>query len=351
MQSSALQDLAHPLLEFQALTKVLLRRWRDVKVDLEVKEHRLALKGLHLASAPERSSDPSAKKKHNPEKWRRLGFETESPAWEFGEVGFLGMMDLTDFVRKDEDGFRKILLEENAKTPDSRCPLARASITVTLILYHQFGVSNSTLDDAKTYAVLESRTNYERAFRPLLLQWSRLHTAALQAFLRLWTETGAAAEDFDKVAELVRVLIYHVVGQAPRTKEVQDVEEELTFFEYLRLRDLQMEILETTYESAWGNHLKQVREELKAEALQFVKEQRIRCLLHGAWFPVSSGVRAEVEKKGEKKQLSTAWRYVRLSHNRRHLHYCDYEMETAYEPKLEELPEKSKLPSPPPLQY
>jgi engulfment/cell motility protein 1 len=114
MQSSALQDLAHPLLEFQALTKVLLRRWKDVKVDLEIKEHRLALKGLHLASAPpekeksEAGSSGSKRRPHNPEKWRRLGFETESPAWEFGEVGFLGMMDLTDFVRKDEDGFRKV---------------------------------------------------------------------------------------------------------------------------------------------------------------------------------------------------------------------------------------------------
>ena len=114
MQSSALQDLAHPLLEFQALTKVLLRKWREVKVDLEIKEHRTALKGLHLASAPVRSDSrsgddkSSGRKKHNPEKWRRLGFETESPAWEFSEVGFLGMMDLTDFVRKDEDGFRKV---------------------------------------------------------------------------------------------------------------------------------------------------------------------------------------------------------------------------------------------------
>ena len=35
MQSSATQDLAHPLLEFQALTKVLLRRWKDVPVDLQ----------------------------------------------------------------------------------------------------------------------------------------------------------------------------------------------------------------------------------------------------------------------------------------------------------------------------
>jgi engulfment and cell motility protein 1 len=261
MQSSALQDLAHPLLEFQALTKVLLRRWKDVKVDLEVKEHRIALKGLHLASNPEsrsESKDPSAKKRHNPEKWRRLGFETESPAWEFGEVGFLGMMDLTDFVRKDEDGFRKVLLEQNAKAPEYRCPLARASITITSLLYHQFQVDKSEIDDIKTYQVLESRTNYERAFRPLLLQWSRLHTGALLAFLRLWGETSASLEDYEKVTELIRVLIYHVIGQAPRTKEVQEVEEELAMFEYLRLRDLQMEILENTYEGAWGNHLKYV---------------------------------------------------------------------------------------------
>ncbi|CUS13137.1 unnamed protein product [Tuber aestivum] len=352
MQSSALQDLAHPLLEFQALTKVLLRRWRDVKVDLEVKEHRIALKGLHLASAPERSepgadpkADSPAKKKHNPEKWRRLGFETESPAWEFGEVGFLGMMDLTDFVRKDEDGFRKVLLEQNAKPMEYRCPVARASITVTSILYHQFRVDKSEIDDIKTYQVLESRTNYERAFRPLLLQWSRLHTGALLAFIRLWRETGASLEDYEKVTELLKVLIYHVIGQAPRTKEVHEVEEELALFEYLRLRDLQMEILENTYESAWGNHLKHVREELKTEALQFVKEQRIRCLLHGAWFPVTtrrteaSGLKIQIDNK----KSTSGWRYVRLSHNRRYLHYCDYENETVYEPKLEELPEKIDL--------
>lgn len=117
MQSSALQDLAHPLLEFQALTKVLLRRWTDVKVDLEVKEHRLALKSIYLAATATNDSPPQSarsessagsRRRHNPEKWRRLGFTTETPAWEFGEVGFLGMMDLTDFVRKDEDGFRKV---------------------------------------------------------------------------------------------------------------------------------------------------------------------------------------------------------------------------------------------------
>lgn len=81
-----------------------------------------------------------------------------------------------------------------------------------------------------------------------------------------------------------------------------------------------------------------MREELKAEAMQFVKEQRIRCLLQGSWFPVTAP-----QRNGESKTNihSVPWRYVRLSHNRRYLHFCDYERETAYEPKLEELPQKS----------
>lgn len=114
MQSSALQDLAHPLLEFQSLTKVLLRKWREVPVDLDKLEHRRGLKGIYLASNPNRpsrsdsSDDPQNPRSHHPEKWRRLGFESESPGWEFSNVGFLGMMDLTDFVRKHEDGFQKV---------------------------------------------------------------------------------------------------------------------------------------------------------------------------------------------------------------------------------------------------
>jgi engulfment/cell motility protein 1 len=127
MQGAALQDLAHPLLEFQALTKVLLRKWRDVPVDLDQPEHRRALKGVHLASNPEKIPESSengedgGKRKHNPEKWRRLGFESESPAWEFEEVGFLGMMDLSDYVRRNEDGFQKLLLEQSTQLAEQRC--------------------------------------------------------------------------------------------------------------------------------------------------------------------------------------------------------------------------------------
>ncbi|RAL66466.1 hypothetical protein DID88_006156 [Monilinia fructigena] len=283
MQSSALQDLTHPLLEFQSLTKVLLGKWREVKVDLERPEHRRALKGIHLASAPEKkdisngalakgevaeNGENKGSRKHNPEKWRRLGFETESPAWEFEMTGFLGMMDLTDYVRKNEDGFQKLLLEQSSKPLHERCPIARASLMVTTILYDHFEVDKSDAEDAKTYLVLDGVKNYDKIFRPLLLQCH-----------------GAEQDDFIKVAELVRILVEQVIGQASRTKDVLEIEEELAEFEYSKLRNLQMELLELTFEDEWGQHLHQVREELKHEALQFVKEQRIRCLLQGAWFP------------------------------------------------------------------
>jgi engulfment and cell motility protein 1 len=368
MQSSALQDIAHPLLEFQSLTKVLLRKWREVRVDLERPEHRRALKGLHLASAPDRQfingtpkldeattdSGKKGSRRHNPEKWRRLGFETESPAQEFDTAGFLGMMDLTDYVRKNEDGFQKLLLEQSTKPLSERCPVARASLSVTMILYDHFEVDKADLDDAKGYQVDGAKTN-ERLFRPLLLQWSRLHTAGLHAFFRLWKATGAEREDFDKVAELVRILVEQVVGHASRTKDVLEVEDDLQDYDVSRLRELQMELLDLSFEDHWGMHLAQVREELKHEALQFVKEQRIRCLLQGSWFsrPIpkrdhqqaQQSIDSSITSPQQKKRLYSPkpWRFARLSHNRRFLHYADFEQQLQHEPALETLTEKVDL--------
>jgi len=360
MQSSSLQDLAPPLLEFQSLTKVLLRKWKEVKVDLERPEHRRALKGLHLASAPDRypangvarAEEAEAGKKgsrrHNPEKWRRLGFETESPATEFDATGFLGMMDLTDYVRKNEDGFQKLLLEQSTKPMGERCPIARASLAVTTTLYDHFEVHGSEPEDIKGYQGLDGNKNFDKLFRPLLLQWSRLHTAGLHAFFRMWKSTGAQREDFDKVAELVRILVEQIVGQATRTKDVLEVEDELQEFDCARLRELQMELLELSFEDQWGPHLYQVREELKLEALQFVKEQRIRCLLQGSWFSKPLPKRDQQHQRQDSYQKRRlyepkGWRFAKLSHNRRYLHYADFAEQVQPDPGLDALTEKVDL--------
>jgi engulfment/cell motility protein 1 len=347
MQGTTLQDHAHPLIEFQSLTKVLLRRWRDIPLDLEKPEHRRALKGIHLASDQEKSIDEKVdsdaelrrSRKYNSEKWRRLGFESENPIAQFEEMGFLGMMDLADYVRNHRSEFRKMLLEQSAKPGQKRCPIARASLAVTSILYEHFEIEKSEIEDSKNYLVLESRANLDRLFKPLLLHWTRLHVAALQAFVRLWKTTNADVDDFAKIAELVRILVESVVGGATRTKEVQDVEDEIVNFEYRRLRDLQMELLELTYEDVWRQHLQQVREELHHEALQFVKEQRIRCLLQGCWFPVEATTHTDSSSVE-----NVSYRYVQLSHNRKFLHYGDFETIGNGRIDLDSLPGKGSDP-------
>jgi engulfment and cell motility protein 1 len=352
MQSSALQDLAHPLLEFQALTKVLLQRWRDVPVDLVKPEHRRTIKAVHLSSNPEKQPEleirnGESKPKHNPQKWRRLGFTTENPEPDFAEMGFLGMIDLSDYVRKHQDEFQNILLEQSVAPEQKSCPLARASLTLTAILFEHFEVDKMDLEDSKSYLALESRTNFDKVFKPLLLHWSRLHVAGLHAFFRIWKATGAEVDDFPKIVELVRILVESVVGGADRTKGIEDVEKEMAAFEYSKIRELQMELLELTYEDVWGQHLRGVKEELHGEALQFVKEQRIRCLLAGAWFP--NGAYTDQEAGGPVTEESLihnvahGYRFIRLAENRKYLHWGDFDDKEERTPSILSLRDKLDL--------
>lgn len=343
MEGTALQDLAQPLLEFQTLTKILLRRWRDIPVDMTNYEHKRILMSVYHLSYPDRR-DPSpivgnvlinAVKGLEYEKWRRLGFDSENPQWEFADMGFLGLMDLITYVQEHSIEFQKLLLEQSTRPFKERYPVAKASLAISAILYEHFEVSKSEGEDSKNYLALESRSDYERVFKPLLLHWSRLHVAGLRIFFLLWRFTGAEAEDFPKVVELVRILIESVVSGAPRTKDIQDIEEEMHDFDYGRLRELQMELLELAHEDAWGQHLLQMRDELHQEALQFIKEQRTRCLLRGAWFPM------EVDRKYDGQHDVKLYRYVQLSHNRRYLHYADFDS-LSKTPHLDTLVNKSK---------
>ncbi|PHH64034.1 hypothetical protein CDD82_1808 [Ophiocordyceps australis] len=345
MQSSSIQDLVHPLLEFQSLSKAIMAKWRQVRVHLGDAQHRRLLKSIHVASAPEANGSleqwqtqagPEHHQEHHQEHqpkadmWRRLGFATESPAQDFEQTGFLGMMDLTDYVGRHEDAFQKLLLEQAAKPVAQRCPIARASLAVTAILYQEFDIDKADADDAKGHDGADAK-EHDRLFRPLLLQWPRLHTAGLQGFVRIWKATGAEQDDFEKVVQLTRILVEQVVGQASRTRSIVEVEDEMLEYETARLRQVQMQLLEGAFEATWGRHLDQARQVLKHEALQFVKEQRVRCLLQGAWFTKPSAGGQE------------HWRYAKLSHNRRFLHYADFDGRMAQDPGLDSLADKVDL--------
>ena len=258
MQETALQDLAHPLLEFQTLTKVMLRKWKEISIDFERSDQRRALRSVYLAAHPERRNHPEEiTSKRDTHKWRELGFESENPTPDFEAVGYLGLLDLQDFATKTEDGFQRLLLEQGTKEPRDRCPITRVCLAVTSILYDHFEVDEADAEDQQQYVALESHSNFGKLFKPLMLLWSRLHTSGVRAFLRLWTAAGAQAGDFNKIEQLTRVLVEQVVTMAPRSRDISKVEEEITSdWDLKRLRELQMELMEFSHEEAWGRHLR-----------------------------------------------------------------------------------------------
>ncbi|KAF4594813.1 hypothetical protein GQ602_000426 [Ophiocordyceps camponoti-floridani] len=345
MQSSALHDLAPPLLEFQSLTRALTDRWRRQPVDLDQTEHRRCLKSIHLASlAPGALHDTdtnNGSRRHSPDKWRRLGFQTENPARDFQATGYLGLMDLADYVRKHSDAFQKLLLEQAARPATERCPFARASMCVTAILCRHFDVYRA--DPSHRGAAIrptDSGKTQEELLRPPLLQWARLHAAGLQGFLRLWKATGARQDDMVKVSELTRILVEKVVGGASRTRSMLEIEDDMAEYDVDRLREAQMRLLELAFDGAWGQHLHRVREVLHQEALQFVKEQRVRCLLEGSWFSPSAFIGSPTTTTTTK---TRGRRFARLSHNRRYLHYGDFEAQADRNPGLDSLTERLDL--------
>ena len=350
MKGSALQDLAHPLLEFQALTKVLLRRWRDVPVDLQKPEHRRTIKAIHLSSNPEKhavdtGSGDEEVRKHHPRKWRRLGFTSEQPENDFDSMGFLGMMDLSDYVRKNQEEFQHYLLEQALAPGEDRAPIAQASLALTSILFEHFEVDKNEEEDSRNYLALESRSqNVEKIFKPLLLHWSRLHVAGLYAFLRLWKIAGAKTADFTKVSDLVRILVESVVGGADRGKTIEEIEKEMAGSDLKGLRQLQMEIMDLQFEDIWGHHLQPSKDELTSEATQLLCEQRIRVMLLGQWFPLEPNyVNYEDGEPVQQEGLhahSTYWRFIRLAPDRRYLHWGDFEQREDPWPTVAQLSDK-----------
>lgn len=356
MRSSGLQDLAHPLLETQIIALMTLRKRQQIPFDIDKHPQRRMLKTIHAHSKPSTLehqstitshsiSSSNTSKASDPEKWRRLGFFTESPGKELSGPGcFAAIRDLHYYVFHHTSTFQRILLEQSSKPLDERAPIARCSLDVSWLLYDHFGCDNP--EDASLYRVLDSDTpeRFDQIFKPLALDWPRLHVACLTVFIRLWAATQASHDDYDKLVELVRICIREVIGGAQRTDTIEEVEQRMSEISLRQLRDLQLKAYDDAFEMRWHDHLTDVRSKLHAEASEFMKEQRIRCLMAGAWFPKTiPGAKFMADGSD-----ITGYTYARLSLNRRYLHWHEFNLEEYNNPttkkqaeiKVTDLPSK-----------
>ncbi len=149
---------------------------------------------------------------------------------------------------------------------------ARASIEVTSILADHWDIESGSYATSTTYL-------------PFLLSFSKVHNLALRFFLRMWNESGAAASDFPRVSALVRSQVEEALGKQEETSRTwADVENAFLHSEYRTVRDRQMKELEMDEDYNAKASIRNLRGRIYRESYEFVRQQRIRCLLevHGS---------------------------------------------------------------------
>eukprot|EP00835_Amoeboradix_gromovi_P006661 NODE_834_length_3829_cov_0.219035.p1 type:complete len:725 gc:universal NODE_834_length_3829_cov_0.219035:3504-1330(-) len=261
--------------------------------------------------------------------WRRMGFKTEDPIRDASRVGQLGLQLLIDIlVKKDVLSLYKVLpIETNLQVPDDswniRPPVCRASFEITELLCDHWDISTGVM----------TKTNFQ--FH--ILSFEQVQTSLLQTFLRIWdADMKIGMNDsefnahFNKVLAIIRShmktclkqdtipldalipIIVHEKYSNIKSRYIKDIEEEDQLVNHFMVRTL--------------------RKKLYTETYDFIKDQRISCLLNGAWFV------SPVLNKQKKNQA----RFFKLSNNRKFMHWGEYSDLRDMTPNTEDLPNKSK---------
>jgi engulfment/cell motility protein 1 len=143
-----------------------------------------------------------------------------------------------------------------------------------------------------------------------------------------------------------RPLTAHRVKLALRdesTRAWHEVEADFVQAEYRAVRDRQMRELEDEDALLARAPVRALREKLYNASAEFVRQQRLQCLLAGAWFaraaprtpPSASGSGADAAARRAK-----PWRFLRLDAGMRVLHFVDAPAQFAVRPGVEDLPER-----------
>ncbi|ENN76031.1 hypothetical protein YQE_07406, partial [Dendroctonus ponderosae] len=145
---------------------------------------------------------------------------------------------------------------------------------------------------------------------------------------KTWKEMRATAEDFGKVAGVVREQISRALEMSPSSlDQLKTKLQSLTYSEITQLWQLERNTREE-----WESHAKPVvelRELITPEILSLIKQQRLGYLVEGTRF-------TKYSPRGQR--IKDKFWYMRLSPNHKILHYGDCDEKST--PTAEELPSK-----------
>ncbi|KAK0189031.1 ELMO/CED-12 family-domain-containing protein [Armillaria mellea] len=320
----AVVDLTSCILDFQANIIRVTHRKKTTPVDPQNQPaHDADLRFIWTSSKLEEHIDAD----NTVVRWRKLGFETEDIEQEFRDVGVLGLHCLKNFVTDDPD-FSKVILEQLSRPEKRRCPIGKASNEVVELL-------------SEHWAIFAPGYSTSTTFQPFFLDFAKAHSLATHFFIRMWGESGAAAGDFTRVAALVRSQV-KVGLRSENVRPWHEVEHDFLECEYKAVRDRQMQELEMEDDLLSKVPIRNLRAKIYKESFEFVRQQRIQCLLQGAWFvnalPPSSPANRESSRRP-----SRPWRFMRLDNALKYLHYVDSGVKFPVRNGLEDLPERIEV--------
>lgn len=332
MASHASADLSSSILDFQAHLMRITYLRKTTPVDVEQPAIRAVLTYVWMAARLGNVGRPD-KLAFEGEQWMMLGCQTGNMRSDFAHVGILGLDCLRTFVQSDPDHFAKVILEQVSRPPNRRCPVIQASNEVVELL-------------TEHWAIFGPGYSTSTSFLPFFLAFHRVHTIALQLFLRLWSESAAGADDFARVAALVQSQI-KLALRDESTRPWHEMESDFVNSEYRDIRERQMKELELTDDLLNKPPVRNLRAKLYKESYAFVRQQRIQCLMQGAWFVngVPAGSVAARESYTAPMRPQRPWRFMRLDKTMRYLYYVDSAMKIPMRSGIEDLPERIEVAS------
>ncbi|XP_055504665.1 engulfment and cell motility protein 3 [Leucoraja erinacea] len=326
LSSSTMRDeMAHYLYVLQSVSLNLLEPRMKIPMDPYNQDQREMIQSLRQAAFESDADTTSGnfntdrRKSLYSREFRRLGFPNNAnPSLDFSRTppGLLPLDNMIYFASRHSDAYNRFVLENSSREDKHECPFGRGSIQLTIILCEILKIGDPP-----------SETGQD--FYPMFFAQDRVFEEffciCIQLLNKTWKEMRATQEDFDKVMQVVREQITRTLATKPTSLELfRNKVNALNYSEILKLRQTERMHQEETL----APPVLELRERLKPELMELIKQQRLNRLCDGTLF----------RKISSRRRQDKLW-YCRLSPNHKVLHYGDVE-EGVENPAIEWLQEK-----------
>uniref|UniRef100_A0A667XP28 Engulfment and cell motility 3 n=1 Tax=Myripristis murdjan TaxID=586833 RepID=A0A667XP28_9TELE len=315
-------EMAHYLYVLQSVTLNHLEPRMRTPLDCYSPEQRDILHGLRQAAFETESDNSLSTERRRSlcaKEFKKLGFSNNSnPGQDLVRTppGLLALDTMFYFASRYPDAYSRFVLENSSREDKHECPFARSSIQLTLILCDILRIGEPPS---------ETGSNYHPIFFSQDRLMDELFCVCIQLLNKTWKEMRATQEDFDKVMQVVREQITRTLSTKPTSLELfKNKVNALNYSEILKLRQTERLHQEETL----APPVLELKERLKPELLELIRQQRLNRLCQGTLF----------RKISSRRRQDKLW-YCRLSPNHKVLHYGDVEEDTD-NPPIETLQEK-----------